>query len=197
MVCKYIKIFLEDTKMIGNSIAYLLSEDSNGVPDVMAVMPWDRFTDQPHTVGISLRPHRLTHENILSTNKFSLSIPSAKHAVALNYCGIVSGREVNKIERIRLKTHVIEGFNMAIVDDCLSYYDCEVIDNKVYGCHTLFVALVRKQQKMYDSAIGLNEGNTPIVYYDVGKSWWCLGRKVWDYTIDTDTLLNALEGKYL
>ena len=86
--------------MIGNTVAFLTSRDPDGRPNIMTVMPTDFVAFAPYLVGVTIKPSNFSHRCISEAGQFGLSIPAGSLAKELNYCGIVSGRDIDKFSAI-------------------------------------------------------------------------------------------------
>jgi flavin reductase (DIM6/NTAB) family NADH-FMN oxidoreductase RutF len=54
--------------------------------------------DEPPTIGLVIGKDRRTKDGIIENRTFSVSIPSAGQAIPVDFCGLSSGREVDKSE---------------------------------------------------------------------------------------------------
>lgn len=195
LVCQVLLLKVGGNTMIGNSIAFLTSLKPDGSINVMTVMPWDRFADDPYYIGISIRPSRFSYECIKIGGKFGIAIPTSNMVKQLNYCGIVSGREINKVKAANLELMNLKGFTMSVIKDCITYYECNFKHEYNYGSHILIVG---EKTAKYDAKKNdeVSEKDASVVYYDVGKTWWCLGNKVWEYSNNREFLENTLKERH-
>ena len=67
----------------------------NGKPNFMAVGWVSRVNYQPPMIAIALGPH-LTNQGILENQAFSINIPDISLMEKTDYCGLFSGRKVDK-----------------------------------------------------------------------------------------------------
>ncbi len=73
------------------------SYDANGKPNVMTASWGGICCSQPPCVAGSLRKATATYGNIVARKAFTISIPSEAHVQAVDYFGLVSGRNVDKL----------------------------------------------------------------------------------------------------
>ncbi len=126
-------------------------------------------------------------------------IPPGLLAKEINYCGIVSGRDVDKF--VAMGHEPVSGSELDVprLAGCIRYYECKVKEISKYGSHDYFVAervLLEESSDIKDT-----DGNyivtkdvVPIVSY-TGYDFWCLGQKVWDYTTDPEQLLQLIKNQ--
>jgi len=185
--------------MIGNTVAFLTSKDPDGRPNVMTVMPTDFVAFAPYLVGVAIKPSNFSHRCVVEAGQFGLSVPPGALAKELNYCGIVSGREIDKFTAIDLEPVSGAELDVPRLGGCIRYYECKVKEVRRYGSHDFFVAervLLDESPDIKDAAGNyiVTEKTVPIVSY-TGYDFWCLSRKVSDYTADPEQLLETIKNQ--
>ncbi|MBT3381030.1 MAG: flavin reductase family protein [Lentisphaerae bacterium] len=177
-------------------VVFLTTVDSDGRVNVMTVNPLNYLAQDPYLVGVTLRPSRHSHGCVQGTGQFVLSVPSSRFAKHLNYCGIVSGRDRDKIEDLQLPTIPADEVLVPRIADCIAYFECEVDEIKRYGSHDLFVGkrVCFHEPAWVRGADGdrlVRNDTVPVASY-TGYDFWCLGAKLWEYTRDPSQLLNLI-----
>ncbi|MBN2229355.1 MAG: flavin reductase family protein [Candidatus Thorarchaeota archaeon] len=76
--------------------AVLLGAIIDGKPNFMNLAWMTRISFKPHLWIMSLGKGKYTGQGIREQGKFSINIPGADLVVELDYCGITSGRKVDK-----------------------------------------------------------------------------------------------------
>lgn len=76
----------------------LVGAVTDGKPNYATVGFVNGVNVDPAIVCVSLNQSHHTVKGIMANNSFSLNIPSVDHVVQTDYCGLVSGREVDKSE---------------------------------------------------------------------------------------------------
>jgi flavin reductase (DIM6/NTAB) family NADH-FMN oxidoreductase RutF/effector-binding domain-containing protein len=74
----------------------LVGANVDGKPNYLAVGFVSGVNIKPPVIGISLNRKHHTVKGILENGTFSVNIPSADHILETDYCGLVSGRSVDK-----------------------------------------------------------------------------------------------------
>jgi flavin reductase (DIM6/NTAB) family NADH-FMN oxidoreductase RutF len=97
---------------------------------------------KPPYVGISVRPSRHSHGLIQETREFVINIPGEELLEQVEYCGFVSGREVNKFEGSGLTPQSGMVVKTPIIAECLINLECLVHEVLSLGSHDLFVGHV-------------------------------------------------------
>lgn len=98
-----------------------------------------QLTDQPLRLAVSLNKKNLTHEYVMDSGAFAISILSADELDMVRRFGYQSGRTVNKFAGL---DYVIGKTGSPILSDSLAFLECEILRDKIVdvGTHTLFVA---------------------------------------------------------
>lgn len=111
-----------------------------------------QITENPTTVAIAVNKNGLTHDMIVKTRKFNLSMLDESAPMAVfEHFGFQSGAAVNKFESAIYGAQKSENGIYYLNDytnGFLSAYVTEMID---MGTHTLFIATVVKAQKLGDT----------------------------------------------
>ena len=82
-------------------------EDSN-----ITTVAWTGIINSdPPLVYISLRPSRYSYDIITNTKEFVINIPNEKLVYETDFCGIKSGKEIDKFNVLKLtkeRTNIVE-----------------------------------------------------------------------------------------
>ncbi|MFA5180895.1 MAG: flavin reductase family protein [Syntrophales bacterium] len=97
---------------------------------------------EPPMLSISVRPERFSHEIIQDTGEFVVNVPSLAQAKATDWCGMVSGRTVDKFAGTGLTPAAALKVGCPIVLECALNIECRVQQSLNLGSHTMFVAEV-------------------------------------------------------
>lgn len=97
---------------------------------------------EPEIINISIRPERHSYRMIEESGCFTVNIPSAEMADVVDYCGVVSGRDVDKFEKSELTPVMGSKIRAPIVEECPLSLECELLEIKPLGAHHLFFGKV-------------------------------------------------------
>lgn len=118
------------------------SYDKDGKPNVMTASFGGKCCHHPPSVMISIREVTYTYENISATKEFTLNIPSTNLVKAVDFFGLVSGRDVDKFEVSGLNAVKGKVVNAPIVAEFPVVMECKVSHIHKVGSHTMFVGEV-------------------------------------------------------
>ena len=109
----------------------------------MITIAWTgSICSDPPMLSISIRPERHSYSIINSNREFVVNVTTEKQAKALDWCGMVSGRDVNKFERTKLTPFKALKVNCPIVLECPVNIECRVQKIIKLGSHSMFLAEV-------------------------------------------------------
>ena len=75
--------------------------DSQGKSNIITVAWAGTVCTNPPMVSISVRPERYSYHMIKETGEFVINLTTEELLRATDYCGVVSGRDVNKWEKMK------------------------------------------------------------------------------------------------
>jgi flavin reductase (DIM6/NTAB) family NADH-FMN oxidoreductase RutF len=113
--------------------------DAEGRPNMMTAAWAGICCSKPPCVAVSLRRVRYTYENIVSRRAFTINVPSAEHVKAVDYWGIVSGKDEDKVARTGLTPVRSLLVDAPYIDEFPVVLECQVRHTLEIGSHTQFV----------------------------------------------------------
>ena len=113
----------------------------DGRPNIIAIAWTGVLSSRPPKVGIGVTSARHSHRLISETGEYVINIPSASMVEALDYCGVVSGRDVDKFAELELTAATASILQYApLIDECPISLECRVEKVLSLGSHDYFVA---------------------------------------------------------
>ncbi len=111
-------------------------------PNLITIAWAGSVCSDPPMLSISVRPERYSHAIIQATHEFVVNIPSPRQAKTVDWCGTVSGRNVDKFADTGLTPAKALKVQCPIITECLLNIECRVQKFLKLGSHTMFVAEV-------------------------------------------------------
>ena len=122
----------------------------------------------PPMVSISVRPERYSYHMLKETGEFVINLTTEELLEATDYCGVASGRDVNKWEKMNLTPIPSEKVSVPAVAESPINIECKVTEVKELGTHHMFIAEVvnvRADEKYMDEKGKFHlEHSKPIAY---------------------------------
>ena len=97
---------------------------------------------QPPVITIAVRPERWSHTLILEAGEFVVNLPRVDQFKAVDYCGHVSGRDVDKWAACGFTPAPAKKIRTPLVAECPVAMECRTLQRLPLGTHDLFVAEV-------------------------------------------------------
>lgn len=155
----------------------------DGRPDAMTAAWAAVCCHAPPCVGVAIRTSRLTLANIEARSAFSVNVPRADQAVAVDYLGIVSGRkEPDKVARAGLTAVPARAVDAPLLSECPVSLECRVVERLPLGSHVWVVGEVVEahvEEALLDErdAVRVTELD-PLVYCTSAREYRRLGGEV-------------------
>lgn len=161
--------------------------DGQGNDNIITVAWTGTICTNPPMVYISVRPSRYSYEMLKKTGEFVINLTTEELAFATDYCGVRSGRDVDKFKEAHLTKEPAQFVKAPMIKESPVSIECRVTEVKELGSHHMFLAevlAVHAQQEYIDknNKFQLNKAK-PIVYshgeyLGTGKSLGTFGYSV-------------------
>ncbi|MDE7274969.1 MAG: flavin reductase family protein [Lachnospiraceae bacterium] len=159
----------------------------DGKTNIITIAWAGTICTNPPMASISVRPSRYSHHMIMETGEFVINLTTADLAYATDYCGVRSGRDVDKWKEAKLTPVKSDIVRAPYIAESPVNIECRVVETKQLGSHDLFLAEVVAvhvdDQYMDEKGSFHLEQTRPIVYshgayYDMGKKLGKFGYSV-------------------
>ena len=98
------------------------------------------INSEPPMTYISVRKSRYSHHIIEKTGEFVINLTTEKLALATDYCGVKSGRDVDKFKEMNLTPQAASKVKCPMIAQSPVNLECRVTEVKSYPSHDMFVA---------------------------------------------------------
>lgn len=117
--------------------------DMKGQTNILTVAWTGTICTNPAMVYISVRPERYSYQMIKETKEFVINLTTEKLARATDYCGVRSGRDVDKWKEMNLHAESASTLRYApMIAESPVNIECKVTEIKELGSHHMFLAEV-------------------------------------------------------
>ena len=193
------KISFKPGNMLYPLPAVLVSvADSKGNTNLITVAWAGTICTNPPMLSISVRPNRFSHHMIEETGEFVVNLTTKELVYATDYCGVKSGRDVDKWKEAKLTPVASEVVKAPCIKESPVNIECRVTQVDRLGSHDLFlaeVAEVHVDEAYMDEhgAFHLSQAQ-PIVYCH--GEYFDLGRKLGKFGYSVKKRLDAAVKNY-
>ncbi len=135
----------------------------------------------PPMCSISIRPERHSHKIIKENRAFVINLTTEKLAFATDWCGVKSGRSVNKFIEMGLTPVRAQKVSAPMIEESPVNIECVVKEIISLGSHDLFISevvMVHADEQLFDKktdALFLEPCN--LLSYSHGR-YYTLGKRV-------------------
>lgn len=120
----------------------ITSRNKEGKDNVFTVAWIGTVCTKPPMLSISVRPERLSYEYIKESMEFTVNLPGKDLVKKVDFCGVRSGRAVDKIKEMGFVMKEGKEVSSPYIDDCPVSIECKVKQIIPLGTHDLFIAEV-------------------------------------------------------
>ncbi|MGN0318765.1 MAG: flavin reductase family protein [Lachnospira sp.] len=136
----------------------------------------------PVKVSVSVRKERFSHDIIKDTGEFVINLTNRKLCFATDFCGVKSGRDIDKFKELHLTEEKCEHVSAPAIKESPINLECVVEQVMELGSHDMFIARVvgvRVDENLLDNKGTLHLDNADLIAYSHGAYYGlgdCIGR---------------------
>ena len=149
-------------------------------PNIITIAWAGTICSNPPMVSISITKERFSHDIIKDTGEFVINLVTEDLIKACDYCGVKSGRDVDKFKEMNLTAAASKEVKAPQIQESPVSIECKVKEIKELGSHDMFIAEVvnvRVDDRYMDERKVFNLNDTGLVTYSHG-GYFALGKKV-------------------
>lgn len=111
-------------------------------PNIITVAWAGTVCSDPAMVSISVRPSRYSHGILCETGEFVINLVTRELAYGADYCGVASGRDVDKFQKLKLTPLPAKHIAAPGIAESPVNIECRVKERIPLGSHDMFLAEV-------------------------------------------------------
>lgn len=116
--------------------------DKEGKQNIITIAWAGTICSNPPMVSISVRPERYSYDVIKETGEFVINLTTKELVYATDYCGVKSGRDVDKFKEMGLTALPGKEVNAPLIAESPVNIECKVTQVIPLGSHDMFLAEV-------------------------------------------------------
>lgn len=154
--------------------------DKEGKSNIITVAWAGTVCTNPPMVSISVRPSRYSYQILEETGEFVINLTNESLVKACDYCGVVSGRDVDKFAKTGLTPIPMEHVHAMGIDESPVNMECKITEKRELGSHTMFIAEVvgvTVDDRYMDETGKFHINESGLVMYSHGE-YFALGKKL-------------------
>ena len=149
-------------------------------PNVITIAWTGIVNSDPAMTYISVRPERFSYGLVKETGEFVINLPTEKLARITDYCGVKSGRDIDKFSLAEITAERSSLVSAPIIAECPVNIECRVEQIISLGSHDMFLSkilAVDVDDKLLDAKGVLHLENAGLIVTSHGE-YFSLGRKL-------------------
>lgn len=161
--------------------------DKTGNSNIITLAWAGTICTNPPMLSVSIRPERYSYNIIKETGEFVVNLTTKELTYATDYCGVKSGRDVDKFKEMKLTKLASEKIKAVAIAESPVNIECRVREIMELGSHSLFIAdvvNVRVDRRLLDEKGRFNLAKSELIayshgrYYELGKELGSFGYSV-------------------
>ncbi len=134
------KIAFKPGTMLNPVPAVMVSCGDETVKNIITIAWTGIINSDPPITYVSVRKERFSHDIIERTGEFVINLTTERLAFATDYCGVRSGRDVDKFKEQNLTASESLVVRCPSIGESPVNIECRVIEKKEYPTHDMFIA---------------------------------------------------------
>lgn len=149
-----------------NMVTLIVSNSADRGPNVMTAAWWMLAGYDPFRYLLSVDHKTFTYELIEEHPEFVMAVPTADMIDAVALCGLVSGRDVDKLDHLDLATVPALSVDVPLLVDAVGNIECRVTESFEFQGNSYYFAAVEEAHVQPDGLNGrlLSLDTDPLAY---------------------------------
>lgn len=154
---------------------------AHGGKDNLITIAWTGIINsEPAKTYISVRPSRYSYDLIKQSGEFIINMPSSHIVRSIDFCGVKSGRDLDKFAACRLTREKASVVGCPMVAESPVSIECKVTEIVPLGTHDMFIAdivAVNIDERYIDDKGKFHPEKCAFAAYAHGQ-YFALGKKI-------------------
>lgn len=150
--------------------------DGDGRANIITLAWVGTVCTNPPMVSISVRPERYSYPILKETGEFVINLTTKELAFATDYCGVKSGRDVDKFKEMGLTPIPATEVKAPMIKESPVNIECKVRQILPLGSHDMFLAdvvAVHAEEKYMDEKRKFHLEQAEPIIYSHGSYFGC------------------------
>ena len=150
--------------------------DGEGNDNIITIAWAGTVCTNPPMVSISVRPERYSYPILKETGEFVINLTTKELAFATDYCGVKSGRDVDKFKEMGLTPIPASEVKAPMIKESPVNIECKVRQILPLGSHDMFLAdvvAVHADEKYMDEKHKFHLEQAEPIIYSHGSYFGC------------------------
>lgn len=148
--------------------------DREGKANIITVAWTGTINSKPPMLSISVRKERYSYSLIKEKGQFAVNLATEDLAYATDFCGVKSGKDVNKFEVLNLHAEKASVVDVPLIKESPINLECIVRQIIELGSHDMFIAeivAVHVDDRLIGRNGKLDMNKAKLICYSHGDYW--------------------------
>lgn len=150
------------------------SADGEGKPNIITLAWAGTINSDPPMLSISVRKTRYSYSLIQERGEFVVNLVTRKLTFATDFCGVKSGRDVDKFAEMKLTPEKASVISVPMIKESPINIECRVKDVIPLGSHDMFlgeIVAVNVEDSLLNEKGKLCMDKADLICYSHGEYW--------------------------
>ncbi len=145
------------------------------------------LTSAPPTLGVSVGTSGYSGNEILKNKHFTVNIASVDIMIEADFCGITSGKDIDKFEKTGFTKMQSKHIPSPIIKECPLNFECKLVKSSLVGTTNHFVGEILEVHMDTNKLQDVNkpgsfdvEAMNPLIYVGGAREYRKIGEKIGD-----------------
>lgn len=155
-----------------NPVPAVMVSCGSSKPNIITIAWTGIVNSNPPMTYISVRKERYSHSIIKNTGEFVINLCNEQLAFATDYCGVRSGRDIDKFKEMKLTPQKAEIVRCPMIKESPVNIECRVREVIELGSHDMFLADIIKvhvDEEYIDENNRIRLDRAALVAYNHGE----------------------------
>lgn len=155
-----------------NPVPAVMVSCGSSKPNIITIAWTGIVNSNPPMTYISVRKERYSHSIIKNTGEFVINLCNEQLAFATDYCGVRSGRDIDKFKEMKLTPEKAEIVSCPMIKESPVNIECRVREVIELGSHDMFLADIIKvhvDEEYIDENNRIRLDKAALVAYNHGE----------------------------
>jgi len=172
-----------------NPVVLVTAVDAEGRPNIITLTLIGAACWKPPIIGIGVGGRQYTRNLIEEGGEFVVNMPNAGMLMDVEYCGLVSGRDVYKCEGTSFTLVPSTTLRPPLSEECPLNLECKVKTQIPLGSNVLFLGEVVRlhvEESILDEKGEVDLKKAAPIIFNLTNTYWSIGEKLGDYGFSRD-----------
>jgi len=180
-----LKVEIEPLPLIyPRPVVLVTTVGADGKPNIITLTLVGAVCWRPPVVGIGVGKNQHSRSLIDECGEFVVNMPRVEMLRDVEYCGLVSGRDVEKGANTGFTLVPSSMVKPFMIEECPLNLECRVKTRIPLGSNILFlgeVLRIRIEENILDDKGGVDLAKAAPIMFNLTNTYWSIGEKLADY----------------